>query len=115
MDNEIAWSPIHTLARRIFSQGEPLALTEETTALLRRTASEVGLSEADAQTALASEEGALSLLRDSSQRIHEGARRLTSALHRMYERQHAGDLDGARKEMQEVLTVEVVPHYRAIA
>lgn len=115
MDSELDWGPIRTLARRILVGEERLVLTEETRTLLRRTASEVGISEADAEQSLTSEGSAVMLLRELSRRIREGARRLTGALHRMYEHQHAGDFAGARKEMRDVLAVEVVPHYRAIA
>jgi len=36
-------------------------------------------------------------------------------LERMYDLRDAGDLDGARQQMRDVLAVEVVPEYREIA
>jgi hypothetical protein len=38
-----------------------------------------------------------------------------AAVLRMYKLRDAGDLDGARREMRQVLTVLVVPHHRWIA
>ena len=33
----------------------------------------------------------------------------------MYSREEKGDLDGARQQLQDLLAVEKVPHYRSIA
>lgn len=115
MNRTIDWGPIRALARRVFTEGERLALTRKEKALLKRTAVEVGISDSEAESALATEEGALGLLQEESRRIREGTRRLMDALHRMYQHKDEGDFGSARQEMRDVLEVEVVPHYRAIA
>ncbi|WP_141619649.1 DUSAM domain-containing protein [Myxococcus sp. AB036A] len=115
MAEELDWDPIRALARRVLRNGEPLMLTIEVRELLARTAREVGLSQAHATSALASDTGALELLRECSRRISEGSSRMVNALHRMYQHKRAGDLDSARQEMRDVLAAEEVPHYRAVA
>jgi DUSAM domain-containing protein len=75
----------------------------------------VAVSTADAETALASVESATALLLEIRKRIREGSNRINDALFRMYALQDAGDLKGARQQMQDVLAVEVVPLYREIA
>jgi len=115
MSEKIDWDPIRALARRVIREGAPLVLSDDVSALLRRTAREVGISDADAEQALATEEGALELLRESSRRITDGSNRLMDALHKMYRHQKAGDFDSARQEMRDVLAVEVVPRYRETA
>jgi DUSAM domain-containing protein len=115
MSEKIDWDPIRALARRVIREGAPLVLSDDVRTLLRRTTREVGISDADAEQALATEEGALELLRESSRRITDGSNRLMDALHRMYRHQKAGDFDSARQEMRDVLAVEVVPRYRETA
>ncbi|TQF10442.1 DUF2379 domain-containing protein [Myxococcus llanfairpwllgwyngyllgogerychwyrndrobwllllantysiliogogogochensis] len=115
MSKTIDWGPIRTLARRVFVEGARLALTPEEKALLKRTAAEVGISDTEAKSALATEEAALGILREESRRIREGSHRLMDALHRMYQHKDKGDFVSARQEMRDVLKVEVVPHYRALA
>jgi DUSAM domain-containing protein len=108
------WYPIRMLDDRV-QRGEPLVLTEEVRALLLRTAPTVAISEEEAAAALVSVERSTALLREMRRRITEGSRRLSRALHQMYSLQDARDLEGARQQMRDVLTVEVVPHYRDIA
>ncbi|MCY0998337.1 DUSAM domain-containing protein [Myxococcus sp. MISCRS1] len=115
MSEAVDWGPIRELARRVFIERTRLALTTEVKALLKRTASEVGISDTEAESALATEEGALGLLSEESRRIREGSRRLMDALHRMYQHKDKGDFGSAREEMRGVLKAEVVPHYRALA
>ncbi|GEL68419.1 DUSAM domain-containing protein [Myxococcus virescens] len=115
MSEKIDWDPIRALARRVIREGAPLVLDDDVRALLRRTAREVGISDANAEQALSTDVGALELLRESSRRITDGSNRLMDALHRMYRHQKAGDFDSARQEMRDVLSVEVVPHYREVA
>ncbi|AEI62614.1 DUSAM domain-containing protein [Corallococcus macrosporus] len=115
MSDELDWDSIRALARRVLHNGEPLTLTDDVKALLARTATEVGIGGADAARALATEAGALDLLRESSRRIGEGSDRLMDALYRAKRYRLAGDFDSARQEMRNVLAVEVVPHYRKIA
>ncbi|WP_434345651.1 DUSAM domain-containing protein [Myxococcus virescens] len=115
MTETVDWGPIRALARRVLTEGERLALMRKEKALLKRTAAEVGISASEVKSALATEEGALGLLQEESRRIREGTRRLMDALHRMYQHKDKGDFVSARQEMRDVLAVEVVPHYRAIA
>ncbi|MFP2960307.1 DUSAM domain-containing protein [Myxococcus sp. 1LA] len=115
MSETVDWGPIRALARRVPIGEERLALTTAEKALLKRTASEVGISDGEAETALATDEGAVGLLREEVRRIREGSQRLMDALTRMYQHLRKEDPVSARKEMRDVLAVEVVPHYRAIA
>lgn len=108
------WYPIRMLDNRV-QQGEPLVLTDEVCSLLRRSAPTVALSEAEAEAALTTSESAAVLLHDIRRRITEGSRRLSRGLHQMYRLRDAGDIEGARQQMREILAVEVVPHYRDIA
>jgi DUSAM domain-containing protein len=80
-----------------------------------RSAREVAIPDEEAARALASDDGALDLLREVSRRIREGSNRLSDALHSMYRHQDAGDYDSARQLMRDLLAVEVVPFYRDIA
>lgn len=113
MDDRPNWDPFRALARRVLREGAPLVLTAEVRALLLRTAQEVAIS--DAAAAVSTEEGALALVREAARRITDGSNRLTDALHLMWRYQRAGDYDSARQQMLDVLAVEVVPYYRAMA
>jgi DUSAM domain-containing protein len=115
MTAELDWEPIRALGRRVIERGEPLELTVEVRALLQRSAEEVALSPEDAANALRSVPTATTLLGEITRRIDEGSDRLCKAELRASDLQDAGDLDGASKLMEEVLAVEVVPHYRRIA
>lgn len=115
MPEKIDWNPIRALAQRVLTQGEALELTEETRALLRKTALEVAIGPKDAEDALRSLSTATTLLREIRQRIRDGSNRLMQALDRAYTLREAGDLEGARREMEGVLAVEVVPLYRSQA
>ena len=108
------WDEVRALDNRL-QRGEALELTEDVRDLLRRTAPTVGTSEAEAEKALTSVEGASRLLRKLRRHIDDGSNRLTDALRRMYRLQEKGDLDGARQQMRDVLAVEVVPLYREVA
>ncbi len=112
MTAEIDWGPIRALGQRVIESGEPLELTEEVRSLLRRSASEVAISPEDAENALRSVPTATTLLGEITRRIREGSDRLGEARHRAYDLRDAGDLDGAGRQMEEVLAVEVVPLYR---
>jgi DUSAM domain-containing protein len=112
MSAHIDWDSIRHVARRVFEEGEPLELTEDTRALLRRTARDVGISPQDAEEALGSVSTAMTLLKESMRRIEDGAGRLDDALLTTYDLRDAGDLDGACRLMREVLAVEIVPSYR---
>jgi DUSAM domain-containing protein len=115
MAAELDWEPIRALGRRVIERGEPLELSDEVRALLQRSAEEVALSPEDAASALRSVPTAATLLGEITRRIDEGSDRLCKAEIRASDLQDAGDLDGACRLMEEVLAVEVVPHYRRIA
>lgn len=111
-DRPIDWDAIRALAKRVLEQGEPLELTDETCALLLRSAREVAIRDEDAESALRSLSTATALLQEVRRRIHDGSWRLSRARDRAYDLRDAGDLDGAQQLMRDVLAVEVVPFYR---
>ncbi|WP_164021297.1 DUSAM domain-containing protein [Pyxidicoccus trucidator] len=113
-DFDADWNQIWTLDNQV-QRGLPLALTDELCDLLRRTAPTVAISSAEVDAALASAKLTTALLQDIAARIREGSHRLSRALDRMYTREEKGDLDGARQQMQDLLAIEKVPHYRSIA
>jgi DUSAM domain-containing protein len=113
-DLHALWHEIRELDNRV-ARGEPLELSERVRDLLLRAAPTVAIGSADADAALAGTESATALLRNIRERIREGSNRIGDALFRMYDLQKAGDLEGARQQMRDVLAVEVVPHYREIA
>jgi DUSAM domain-containing protein len=115
MAAELDWEPIRALGRRVIERDEPLELSDEVRALLQRSAEEVALSPEDVASALRSVPTAATLLREITRRIDEGSDRLCKAQLQASDLQDAGDLDGASRLMEEVLAVEVVPHYRRIA
>jgi DUSAM domain-containing protein len=115
MSEKSDWEPVLDLARRILENNEPLVLTEDVCALLRRTGDQVALGAEEVEQALREVPRATGILREISRRISEGTRRLTPALLRMYRLIEVGDIEGACRQMEEVLAVEVVPLYRNIA
>jgi DUSAM domain-containing protein len=82
---------------------------------LRRAAAEVTISEAETEEALASLESAGALLRKIMGCFRKGPKRLEHSISRMLDLQDSGDLEGARQQMRDLLTVEVVPMYRRAA
>jgi DUSAM domain-containing protein len=115
MSEKNDWQPLQDLARRVLEHNEPLVLTEDVSALLRRTGGQVAVDATEVEQALSDVPRATSLLREISCRIAEGSHRLGPALSRMYRLRDAGDIEGACRQMEEVLAVEVVPLYRNIA
>jgi DUSAM domain-containing protein len=115
MSEKTDWNFLRDLAQRVLKDDEPLELIQNVRALLRRTGGQVGLGAEEVEQALNDVPRATELLREISRRISEGSHRLTPALLRMYRLIEAGDIDGARRQMEEVLAVEVVPLYRNIA
>jgi DUSAM domain-containing protein len=108
------WEQIRVLALRV-QQGKPLELREDMRDFLRQTAPSVAISEAEAEEALKTREGAESLLAKMMERIGDGRQRIKQALTRMMNCQEAGDPEGARQAMRDVLAVEIVPQYRQMA
>jgi DUSAM domain-containing protein len=111
---ETDWEDLRTLAREV-EEGASLELTDERCALLLRTAQQVAISQQDAEDALRGLSTATSLLQEIRRRIREGSRRRGDALDRVCPLQEKGDYTGAQQVMRDVLTVEVVPLYRAQA
>jgi DUSAM domain-containing protein len=112
MTEETDWDDLRALAQKVLDRGTPLELTDETRALLTRTAQQVAISQQDAEDALRGLSTATTLLREIRQRIRDGGIRYGDALHRAYRLREQGNLDGARQQMRDVLSVEVVPFYR---
>jgi len=112
MTEETDWDDLRALAQKVLDRGTPLELTDETRALLVRTAQQVAISQQDAEDALHGLSTATTLLREIRQRIRDGGIRYGDALHRAYRLRDQGNLDGARQQMRDVLSVEVVPFYR---
>jgi DUSAM domain-containing protein len=112
MSAKINWDSIHELARRVLEHGEPLELTEGTSALLLKTAQEVGIRQQEAEDALQRVSTAATLLEETMRRINDGSDRVTRALRRSSDLRDKGDLAGACQQLRDVLDVEVVPLYR---
>jgi DUSAM domain-containing protein len=112
MSGKVDWGPIRELAQRVLEKGEPLELTDDVRALLRRSAREVAIPAQEAVNALRSPRTAIALLRKIRRRIRDGSWRLTVAGNRVSRLEDAGDLAGAREQIKKVLAVEVVPLYR---
>jgi len=105
------WHRIRELDNRV-AEGESLELNAEVRELLLRAAPTVAINDAEAEAAVTAVASSTALLREIRQRIRVGADRLGDAQLAMYELQDSGDLNGARKQMEDVLAVEVVPFYR---
>jgi DUSAM domain-containing protein len=108
------WEQIRVLALRV-RLGNPLELRDDLRGFLRQTAPSVAISEAEAEAALETREGAETLLEKMMERIWEGQQRIKQALRQMMQRQEAGDREGALQALRDVLAVEVVPQYRQMA
>jgi DUSAM domain-containing protein len=115
VSDALNWDEVRQLASRVIEGGEPLVLTDEVRGILRRTAPQVAISTEETERGLSTVRNATELLREIARRIRDGSHRLSRALSRMYRLRDAGDLDGARQQMRDVLAVEIVPHYRDIA
>ncbi|RYZ34616.1 MAG: DUSAM domain-containing protein [Myxococcaceae bacterium] len=111
MSEDIDWDPVRALAAQV-EAGETLTLTSEVQELLLRTAREVGIPTPHAQAAVKEVGAATSLLREARARIRDGSIRLSFTERRARDLARAGDTAGARKLLEELLAVEVVPLYR---
>ncbi len=96
-------------------QGHALELTDDLCALLRRTAPTAAISEAETEEALKSPEGAEALMGMILSRFRDSERRFLRAMYRMTSLRDAGDFEGARQQMRDVLAMELVPLYREAA
>ncbi|WP_235217014.1 DUSAM domain-containing protein, partial [Archangium violaceum] len=95
MSDEINWVRIRGLAQRVLEHNETLELSDDTRALLLKSAREVAISAQNAEEALRSQPTATTLLREIRQRIRDGSRRLSKARDRVEELQEKGDFNGA--------------------
>ncbi|CAM4495990.1 DUSAM domain-containing protein [Corallococcus exiguus] len=111
MGQDINWDEVRALAARV-EAGEALALTADVRELLLRTAREVAIPEPDAQAAVQDAATATALLREARSRIREGSMRLARTRMLAGDLAKAGDKAGARKLLEDLLAVEVVPLYR---
>jgi DUSAM domain-containing protein len=105
------WHHVQELATRLQRENRS-ELTAAERDLVRRVARDVAISDADAERALQGAAGGAELAIEVSRRIREGSRRLSQALVRAARLSAAGDTTAARKVLQELLDVEVVPLYR---
>jgi len=96
-------------------QGHALELTDDLCALLHRTAPTAAISETETEEALKNPEGAVALMGMILSRFRESERRFLDSMYRMTSLRDAGDLEGARQQMRDVLAVELVPQYRRMA
>jgi len=108
------WDDVRALVNQL-QRGKPLKLTDHVLTVLRRSGAEVALTNSEVEAALTSVRRATALFRKIWKRIGQGENRLGDALLCMYRLREAGDLDGARQQMRNVLAVEIVPFYRQIA
>lgn len=105
------WDKVAALERQLVRE-EGLDLTPEVTELLRRVARDVVVPDAEVQRALMTPAGSAALVRDIRRRIRDGSQRLMRAISESSRLVEEGDMAGARKCLEEVLAVEVVPLYR---
>ena len=105
------WNRVIELGQRL-QRGEALELTDEVREVLRRVARDLAVSDSQAQDALSLPAMAATLIGELNRRIRDGSRRLSRALVEANRRKAAGDVEGARKVLESVLVMEVVPLYR---
>ncbi|NRD43087.1 DUSAM domain-containing protein [Corallococcus exiguus] len=114
MSEDVNWDEVRALAARV-EAGEALVLTPDVRELLLRTACEVAIPEADAQAAIQDVTTATALLREERGRIRSSSMRMMTARSEVRRLRQTGDTAGARKVMEDLLAVEVVPLYRELA
>ncbi|WP_434384570.1 DUF2379 family protein [Melittangium boletus] len=102
------------LSQRV-QQGHPLELTDDLRDLLLRTATTAALTETETAEAFKSQGGTEALMGRILSRFRDAQDRFLRAMFRMTRLRDAGDLEGARQQMRDVLAVEVVPRYREAA
>ena len=105
------WDKVAALEARL-AQGDVLHLSPDVTDLLERVARDVAIPDAEVRKALFDPAAATTLVREIRHRIREGSRRLMRAISEANLLKDAGYLAAARKRLEDVLTVEVVPLYR---
>ena len=111
MNEQHEWDKVVAWEKRL-AQGEELPLTPNVVDLLRRVARDVAIHEEEVERALVTPADAAGLIREMCRRIREGSRRLMRAISESNRRKEAGDTLGARKVLEDVLLIEIVPLYR---
>lgn len=112
MTEEADWDELRALAEQVLERGAALEWSDATCALLRRTAQQVAISHPDTEEALRSLSSAKMLLGEIRRRIRDGSHRLSDTLHQASRLRDRGDLEGARRLLEDLLKREVVPLYR---
>ena len=79
MSSKVDWDPVRALTQQVLERGEPLELSDDVRALLRRSAREVAIPTEDVKQALRSPRTATALLRKIRQRLNASSRRFGSA------------------------------------
>lgn len=105
------WDQVLGLYARL-ERNEALETSDELHSLCRRVAKEVAIADEHSARALLTQQGTEALVREMRRRIFEGSRRLSKAFAESDRHKQKGDTEGARKALEEVLAVEVVPLYR---
>ncbi|QSQ25365.1 DUSAM domain-containing protein [Pyxidicoccus parkwayensis] len=108
------WDQVLELFAQL-KRGEDLTISDDLNDLLRRVAPELAISVEDAEAAILTPAGTATLVREMRRRIFVGSRRLGAALLEAFEHGEKGDKDSARRALEAVLSVEVVPLYRRTA
>ncbi|MFE8596436.1 DUSAM domain-containing protein [Archangium violaceum] len=108
------WDRVLGLYARL-ERNESIEFDADTLDLCRRVTRDVAISDDTQESALRTPARAETLVREMRRRIFEGSRRLSRALVDSARRKKAGDIAGARKVLEAVLAVEVVPLYREVA
>jgi DUSAM domain-containing protein len=111
MNEQHDWDKVMEWEKRL-DQGEVLDLNPGVADLIRRVTRDLAIPEEEAQRALFTPTDASILIREMGRRIREGSRRLMRAISEANRRKEAGDTTGARKILEDVLAVEIVPLYR---
>jgi DUSAM domain-containing protein len=111
MNEQHAWDKVKEW-EELIDQGEVLDLTPDVADVLRLVARDMAIPEEEAQRALATPTDAAMLIREMCRRIRDGSRRLMRAISAANRCKEAGDNAGARKILEGVLAVEIVPLYR---
>ena len=111
-EEQLDWDRIRKLDRRVFERGESLELNDENRALLSRGARIVAIDSMDTEDALRGVSTATTLLREIRQRIRDGSIRISKAELQVDRLRQRADFAGARKTLEDVLAIEVVPFYR---
>jgi DUSAM domain-containing protein len=111
MNEQHDWDKVLEWEKHLDS-GAVLDLSPDVADLLRRVARDVAVPQEEVQRALVTPAAAAMLIREMGRRIREGSRRLMRAISEANRRKEAGDTAGARKILEGVLSVEIVPLYR---